>query len=167
MSEPAAEPGPYAARAAYVGSPAEAPSGVPGQGAGPGGYAGRGGHGEPPADLPVGVPGQGVESAPYAGRAAHAEPPAELPGVVTGQEPGGVPEQRAAGDEPAAYAEDVPSRPEPLGVVVPATGNADVDAALARLADADEIPTHSHIEVYEDVHHGLRDALAALDENRS
>jgi hypothetical protein len=29
------------------------------------------------------------------------------------------------------------------------------------------MPTQSHIEVYEDVHSGLRDALAALDENRS
>lgn len=57
--------------------------------------------------------------------------------------------------------------PEPLGVVVADTGNAEVDAALARLADADGLPTQAHIEVYEDVHRGLRDALAALDENRS
>lgn len=58
-------------------------------------------------------------------------------------------------------------RPEPLGVTVAPTGNADVDAAMDRLADADDLPTQSHIEVYEDVHRGLRDALAALDENRS
>jgi hypothetical protein len=73
---------------------------------------------------------------------------------------------------PAAYGggpapSDAPARPEPLGVAVAATGNADVDAAISRLSDADEMPTQSHIEVYEDVHHGLRDALAALDENRS
>jgi hypothetical protein len=42
-----------------------------------------------------------------------------------------------------------------------------VDAALARLGDADRMPTQAHIEVYEDVHRGLRDALAALDDDRS
>jgi hypothetical protein len=56
--------------------------------------------------------------------------------------------------------------PRPLGVVVAPTGNAEVDAAVERLGDADELPTQGHIEVYEDVHHGLREALAALDENR-
>jgi hypothetical protein len=66
-----------------------------------------------------------------------------------------------------APAADVPPPPEPLGVAVGATGNADVDAALGRLADADELPVHAHIEVYEDVHRGLRDTLTALDDNRS
>jgi hypothetical protein len=56
--------------------------------------------------------------------------------------------------------------PEPLGVVIEPTGNAEVDAAVERLGDADALPTEGHIEVYEDVHTGLRDALAALDENR-
>jgi hypothetical protein len=51
----------------------------------------------------------------------------------------------------------------PLGVAVEATGNAEVDALLERLGDADALPTASHIEVYEDVHRGLRDALTALD----
>jgi hypothetical protein len=77
--------------------------------------------------------------------------------------------------EPAAYGEagaaspyaDAPARPEPLGVTVAPTGNADVDAAMDSLSDADGMPTQSHIEVYEDVHRGLRDALGALDENRS
>jgi hypothetical protein len=68
------------------------------------------------------------------------------------------------GAPPAA---DVPPPPEPLGVAVEPTGNAEVDAALTRLADADELPVHAHTEVYEDVHRGLRDALTALDENRS
>ncbi|WTR13713.1 hypothetical protein OG565_04975 [Streptomyces sp. NBC_00138] len=54
----------------------------------------------------------------------------------------------------------------PLGVTVSPTGNADVDAAVVRLTDADALPTEAHIEVYEDVHAGLRDALTALDENR-
>nr|WP_322899857.1 hypothetical protein [Actinacidiphila rubida] len=51
-------------------------------------------------------------------------------------------------------------------VPVAATGNAEVDAAVERLGDADELPVHAHIEVYEDVHQGLRDTLTALDENR-
>ena len=55
----------------------------------------------------------------------------------------------------------------PLGVVVEVTGNAEVDAAVERLADADGLATAEHVEVYEDVHRGLRDALTALDENRS
>jgi hypothetical protein len=44
-----------------------------------------------------------------------------------------------------------------------ATGHPDVDAALDRLADADHLATDGHVEVYEDVHRGLRDALTALD----
>ena len=71
------------------------------------------------------------------------------------------------GQRAGAAAWTTPGAPEPLGVTVAPTGNADVDAAIGRLADADEMPTQSHIEVYEDVHRGLRDALAALDENRS
>ncbi|WP_037908007.1 hypothetical protein [Actinacidiphila yeochonensis] len=84
---------------------------------------------------------------------APAPDPASVPEPVSGagaEEAGAVPEQR----------------PEPLGVTVEPTGNADVDAAVERLGDADELPTAAHIEVYEDVHAGLRQALAALDENR-
>ena len=69
--------------------------------------------------------------------------------------------------DPAPEGPAAPAGPEPLGVTVPPTGNADVDAAVGRLADADELPTQAHIEVYEDVHGGLRAALAELDENRS
>jgi len=57
--------------------------------------------------------------------------------------------------------------PVPLGVRLEATGHAEVDGMLARLGDADILPTEDHIEVYEDVHRGLRDALTALDNNRS
>lgn len=56
-----------------------------------------------------------------------------------------------------------PAEPRPLGVRPAPTGNAEVDALLVRLADADALPTEGHIEVYEDVHRGLRDTLAALD----
>lgn len=80
------------------------------------------------------------------------EPAAEGPAPQEGAPP------------PAA---DVPPAPEPLGVAVEPTGNAEVDAALTRLADAGELPVHAHTEVYEDVHRELRDALTALDEDRS
>ncbi|MFI8932742.1 hypothetical protein ACIG3E_34405 [Streptomyces sp. NPDC053474] len=67
----------------------------------------------------------------------------------------------AAGE---ALAEPVdPAAPAPLGVPRTPTGNADVDAGLDRLGDADHLATDGHIEVYEDVHRGLRDALTALD----
>lgn len=56
-----------------------------------------------------------------------------------------------------------PAAPAPLNVVRTPTGNAEVDARLERLADADHLATDGHIEVYEDVHRGLRDALTALD----
>ncbi|MFF3564101.1 hypothetical protein ACFYXS_29065 [Streptomyces sp. NPDC002574] len=60
-----------------------------------------------------------------------------------------------------------PEGPQPMGVVVEATGNTEVDGVLVRLEDADVLPTEDHIEVYEDVHRGLRDALTRLDDNRS
>ncbi|MEU7060877.1 hypothetical protein [Streptomyces sp. NPDC046197] len=56
-----------------------------------------------------------------------------------------------------------PSAPAPLDVPRTATGDPDVDAALERLGDADHLATDGHVEVYEDVHGGLRDALTALD----
>ncbi|MFD9909077.1 hypothetical protein [Streptomyces sp. NPDC059063] len=78
------------------------------------------------------------------------------PGRLPGQE---VPAGAPAG-APAAYD---PATPAPLGVPRTATGDADVDARLDRLGDADHLATDGHIEVYEDVHRGLRDALTALD----
>ncbi|MGV9913140.1 hypothetical protein ACWEWD_33795 [Streptomyces tendae] len=75
--------------------------------------------------------------------------------AVPEPEPETEPEQADPGYEPAA--------PAPLGVPRDPTGNAEVDAGLARLADADHLATDGHVEVYEDVHRGLRDALTALD----
>ncbi|WP_263632553.1 hypothetical protein [Streptomyces sp. 8L] len=63
--------------------------------------------------------------------------------------------QRRAAPEPAA--------PAPLGVERAPTGDAGVDAGLARLGDVDHLATDGHIEVYEDVHQALREALTALD----
>ncbi|MEV2217895.1 hypothetical protein AB0H86_41795 [Streptomyces sp. NPDC050997] len=56
-----------------------------------------------------------------------------------------------------------PAAPTPLDVPRTPTGNAEVDALLARLGDTDHLATDGHAEVYEDVHRGLRDALTALD----
>lgn len=56
-----------------------------------------------------------------------------------------------------------PAAPAPLDVDRTPTGNAEVDAQLERLGDADHLATDGHLEVYEDVHRGLRDALTALD----
>ncbi|MET8957237.1 hypothetical protein ACWEO4_43045 [Streptomyces sp. NPDC004393] len=65
--------------------------------------------------------------------------------------------------EPAAEPEDDPAAPAPLHVDRTPTGDAEVDARLERLADADHLATDGHVEVYEDVHQGLRDVLTALD----
>ncbi|MFD5793523.1 hypothetical protein [Streptomyces diastatochromogenes] len=70
-----------------------------------------------------------------------------------------------AGAETAAdvEAEYDPAAPAPLDVPRTPTGNAEVDAQLERLGDTDHLATDGHLEVYEDVHRGLRDALTALD----
>lgn len=67
-----------------------------------------------------------------------------------------------AAGEPAVPDDD-PAAPAPLGVPRTPTGHAEVDAHLERLGDADHLATDGHVEVYEDVHRGLRDALTALD----
>ncbi|MFI0818314.1 hypothetical protein ACH4TX_17665 [Streptomyces sp. NPDC021098] len=99
-----------------------------------------------------------------------------MPGVRPGPEPApesaeqapegpGTPEGTPA-EEPGEGAAGAPGRaadPAPLGVARTATGVPDVDTRLDRLADADDLPVSSHLEVYEDVHRGLRDTLTALD----
>ncbi|MET9503243.1 hypothetical protein ACFYO5_27780 [Streptomyces sp. NPDC006259] len=70
-----------------------------------------------------------------------------------------VPQPEAA---PQAQEHD-PSAAAPLQVPRTPTGDAEVDAHLDRLADADHLATDGHLEVYEDVHRGLRSALTALD----
>ncbi|MHB9862770.1 hypothetical protein [Streptomyces sp. YIM S03343] len=73
------------------------------------------------------------------------------------------PPQTEEPQETAVGPEDAPAGPVPLGVPRTPTGNAEVDARMERLADADHLTTDGHVEVYEDVHRGLRDALTALD----
>ncbi|MFI6939656.1 hypothetical protein ACIBI4_10310 [Streptomyces sp. NPDC050418] len=65
-------------------------------------------------------------------------------------------------EAPAAQAPD-PDEPRPLGVQITATGHPEVDVRLERLGDVDHLATDGHVEVYEDVHAGLRDTLTALD----
>lgn len=83
------------------------------------------------------------------------------PGTAAATAPGEIPQD--VPQEPSAAAPHDPAVPPPLGVGRTPTDNAEVDAALERLADADHLPADGHIEVYEDVHRGLRDALTALD----
>ncbi|MGW0647097.1 MULTISPECIES: hypothetical protein [Streptomyces] len=83
-------------------------------------------------------------------------PEAGTPPVSTPDEP--------VDGEPAAEAPSFePAGPAPLGVVRTPTGHAAVDARLERLADADHLAADGHIEVYEDVHRGLRAELTSLD----
>ncbi|WP_421111081.1 hypothetical protein [Streptomyces sp. NEAU-S77] len=108
---------------------------------------------EPGADEP------GAEAAgePDPGPAQAAPGPSEAPVEAAGEVPGeaaeGAPREAPPG----------PADPAPLGVGRTPTGVPDVDARLDRLADADDLPVSSHLEVYEDVHRGLRDTLTALD----
>lgn len=88
----------------------------------------------------------------------------EVPDVRDVSDVPEVPDARVP-DEPDGQAESDydPAAPAPLAVPRAPTGNAEVDAQLARLGDADHLATDGHVEVYEDVHRGLRDALTALD----
>ena len=88
--------------------------------------------------------------------------PSADPEAMAGPGPEGEPEPRA-GAGPVAEPEDDPAAPAPLHVPRTPTGNAEADAQLDRLADVDHLATDGHVEVYEDVHRGLRDALTALD----
>ncbi len=56
-----------------------------------------------------------------------------------------------------------PAEAAPLEVVRELTGHPGVDADLARLAEVDDLPADGHLEVYEDVHRGLRAELTSLD----
>ncbi|MET9469396.1 hypothetical protein ABZY44_32295 [Streptomyces sp. NPDC006544] len=100
-----------------------------------------------PQDPPVAPAARSEDGTGYRAGDLAGPPPGEPDGT------GGAPSE--AGGAPAG--------PAALGVVRTATGHAAVDARLERLADADRLPADGHVEVYEDVHRGLRDALTALD----
>ncbi|MFE9119083.1 hypothetical protein [Streptomyces sp. NPDC007172] len=65
--------------------------------------------------------------------------------------------------EAEARTESEAGGPVPLGVARTPSGDPDIDALVERLGDVDHLGTDGHLEVYEDVHRGLRDALTALD----
>lgn len=90
--------------------------------------------------------------------------PAAADGTAPATAPAGAvadPSEAAVPPDPAVAPD--PAEPAPLGVARTPTGDAAVDALLDRLADADHLPADGHVEVYEDVHGGLRSALTALD----
>jgi hypothetical protein len=90
--------------------------------------------------------------------AEHTDPEAHTHPEVRSEQPGQ--------DQPDADADadaDDDDGPRPLGLHVEPTGHAPVDAQLRRLEDADHLAVSGHLEVYEDVHRGLRDTLTALD----
>ncbi|MEH0422205.1 hypothetical protein [Streptomyces sp. B21-083] len=88
------------------------------------------------------------DSVPLAPGPAETPVPDPVPGAVA---------------EAAVEPEADPAAPAPLDLPRAPTGDADVDALLGRLGDADHLATDGHVEVYEDVHRGLRDTLTALD----
>ncbi|MFF5721414.1 hypothetical protein [Streptomyces buecherae] len=106
---------------------------------------------------PTAVPAPGAAAPPAAPAEPHEAPPVQRrvqPGREPGQSPvGGREEAGGPGEETA-----------PLGLVRTPTGDPTVDAGLERLGDLDHLPVDGHLEVYEDVHRGLRDVLDALDQ---
>ncbi|WP_443079967.1 hypothetical protein [Streptomyces sp. P9-A2] len=108
-------------------------------------------------------PGSAQQPLPQAERTG---PPAAYPGSSRPGSSEPQPEDAAPPAEdttPRTVPEYAPAAPAPLNVPRTPTGNAEVDARVERLADADHLATDGHVEVYEDVHRGLRDALTALD----
>jgi hypothetical protein len=71
---------------------------------------------------------------------------------VVGDDPG-IP------DEPEAFVEELRAAAD-----LPETGEPRVDEVLAGLADIQNLPTAEHVGVYDEVHRGLQDALANLDQ---
>jgi hypothetical protein len=70
--------------------------------------------------------------------------------------------------EPIIEATSQPTpEPTPAPTPEPTPGAGDsVQPALDRLADLDALPTHEHVEVYDDVHRRLHGALSDLDAAR-
>ncbi|WJY37473.1 hypothetical protein QT196_09345 [Streptomyces sp. P9-2B-2] len=142
MEEPTSGPEPEAPAQAAPGDPTEpAEPGEPGRREGSGAVSTTGGTPTGPvgSDDAVG-PDAGAERSGAAASGGQGRP-----------DPTGGPER--------------PGGPQPIRVGVTATGEAAVDTGLRRLADADHLPASEHLRVYEDVHRGLRDVLAGLDQH--
>jgi hypothetical protein len=68
---------------------------------------------------------------------------------------GGIP------DEPEIFVEELEAED---AADVPDTGEPRVDEVLSKLAGIENRPTSEHVGVYDEVHRGLQDALANLDQ---
>ncbi|HUR76005.1 MAG TPA: hypothetical protein VMZ00_17105 [Sporichthya sp.] len=63
-------------------------------------------------------------------------------------------------DEPEAFVEELRAAGD-----LPETGEPRVDGVLAQLDGIEDVPTAEHVGVYDEVHRGLQDALANLDQS--
>lgn len=93
----------------------------------------------------------------------HPAGPAEEPAPDSGHSPAADPGHGPHPESGPGSAPESDGGPAPLEVGVRPTGHGPVDAELRRLEDADHLAVSGHLEVYEDVHRGLRETLAALD----
>ncbi|WP_254886251.1 hypothetical protein [Streptomyces sp. NA02950] len=125
----------------------------------PGAESGAGAVPDPMAD-PARRPA--AEPVPKAAEPLETAEAPDVPGAVGPQAPEAA-ELPDTAEAPTAAEAAGPADPAPLGVPRTPTGVPEVDARLDRLADADHLGTGEHLEVYEDVHQGLRDTLTALD----
>ncbi|MEU8787227.1 hypothetical protein [Streptomyces sp. NPDC048637] len=117
---------------------------------------------EAPAEAAPGEPTEPTEPGEREGSGAVSTAGGLLSGLVgpdSAAEPGG------QGRPGTTAGTEGHAEPQPIGVGVTPTGEAAVDAGLRRLADADHLPASGHLQVYEDVHRGLRDVLAGLDQH--
>ncbi|MCM2393204.1 hypothetical protein [Streptomyces albipurpureus] len=107
-----------------------------------------------------GTDAAGLDDPNRAERPSHGAPEgtADEDPALLDEQPAAAPDQTRHQRSPTE-----PATPSPLGVPRAPTGNESMDALLERLADADHLPASGHLEVYEDVHRGLREALTALD----
>ncbi|WP_119730749.1 hypothetical protein [Thermomonospora amylolytica] len=110
--------------------------------------------GEPPADAP-GATAPGVaEDGTWRPASAAPQTP-EAPQVAPAPQAPQAPRAVPAGAVVAALGTVPP--PEP-------TGDERVDAALGRLAGLAGLPVADHVQVFEEVHRGLQDVLASVDQ---
>ena len=97
----------------------------------------------------------------------------QLPEDSSGDAPEGMPgdapddlagEEAGIPDEPEAFVEELRAAADLPEPEVPETGEPRVDEVLGRLGGIENLPTAEHVGVYDEVHRGLQDALANLDQ---
>ena len=67
-------------------------------------------------------------------------------------------------DEPEVFVEEIQAEAFAGAADLPETGDPRVDEVLGKLAGIEHRPTGEHVAVYDEVHRGLQDALANLDQ---